>query len=56
MTLQTLFNESKGCFTYESICSLGIQLTNIFERIHCAGYVYNDLNLDNLLLNIDVDR
>ena len=28
---------------------------NILERIHRAGFIYNDLKLDNLLLDADVD-
>ena len=35
--------------------SFGIQLINILEKIHRAGFVYNDLKLDNLLLDADVD-
>ena len=42
-------------FTTESIYSLGIQILHIFERIHATGYVYNNLNPDNLLLDYDVD-
>ena len=37
-------------FSKESILSLGIQLINILEQIHSAGYVYNDLKLDNLMV------
>lgn len=55
MSLQKLFGERDARFTNEQILSLGIQLTNIFERIHMAGYVYNDLNLDNLLFDYDTD-
>ena len=39
----------------ESIYSLGIQILYIFERLHTTGFVYNNLNLDNLLLDNDVD-
>lgn len=39
----------------ESIYSLGIQILYIFERLHTSGFVYNNLNLDNLLLDNDVD-
>lgn len=35
--------------------SLGIQLINILESIHQAGYVYNDLKLDNLMLDYGID-
>ena len=30
-------------------------MLNIFEQIHSAGYVYNDLKLDNLLFDFGVD-
>ena len=33
---------------------MGIQLINILEKIHAAGLVYNDLNLDNILLDYGV--
>ena len=35
--------------------SFGIQLLNILEKIHEVGFVYNDLKLDNLLLDANVD-
>ena len=31
---------------------LGIHLLNIFEAIHDSGLVYNDLKLDNILLDM----
>lgn len=43
-------------FASDQICSLGIQLVNILEQIHAAGYVYNDLKLDNLMLDYDVSK
>lgn len=55
MTLHDLFQARKGQFSGASIYSLGIQLLNIFEQIHTAGFVFNDLKLDNLLFDIDVD-
>ena len=56
MTLHDLFQARKGHFSGASIYSLGIQLLNIFEQIHTAGFVFNDLKLDNLLFDIDVDE
>jgi serine/threonine protein kinase len=43
--------ESRGYqISKESVFNLGLQLLNILEQIHSAGYVYNDLKLDNILL------
>lgn len=56
MNLEDLFQRRKNQFTKQQIWSLGIQLLNMLERIHEAGYVYNDLKLDNLLLNIKADK
>ena len=50
MDLNKLFGKRKCFFTNESIYSLGIQLISIFEQIHLAGFVFNDLKLDNLVL------
>ena len=50
MNLQTFFDKRKE-FSDKSIYSLGIQLLNIFEQIHEAGFVYNDLKLDNLMID-----
>jgi serine/threonine protein kinase len=29
---------------------LGIKLLEIYEKVHMAGYTYNDLKLDNILI------
>ena len=55
MNLHELFNKKNGSFTEESIYSLGIQLLNILEKVHRAGFIFNDLKLDNLLLDFDAD-
>ena len=43
-------------FSKEQVYSFGIQLINILEKIHRAGFVYNDLKLDNLLLDPDINE
>ena len=53
MTLQTLVE--KYTLSKESVYSLGIQLLNIFEQIHAEGFVYNDLKLDNLMVEHEFD-
>ena len=41
--------------TNESIYSFGIQLLKILEQVHSAGFIYNVLKFDNLLLDFDTD-
>ena len=55
MNLLDLLRARDINYTEESIFSLGIQLLNILEKVHSAGFVFNDLKLDNLLLDFDAD-
>lgn len=55
LTIHELFHSRGGQLTTESIYSLGIQLVNILEQIHSAGFVFNDLKLDNLLFDFGVN-
>lgn len=52
--LNDVFKKRNAIFSKKQIYSLGIQLVNILERIHDAGLVYNDLKLDNLMLDYDM--
>ena len=52
INLQDLFNEKKK-FSRMLVYSLGIQIINILEQIHSAGFVFNDLKPDNLMLDHD---
>ena len=49
--LESLFRRRRDLFTKEAIYRLGIKVLDILEQIHLAGYVYNDIKLDNLLLS-----
>lgn len=51
INLQKLFYARNASLPKEAVYSLGIQLLAIMEKIHAAGYVFNDLKLDNLLLD-----
>lgn len=51
INLESLFQCRNNQFSKESTYFLGIQLLNMLQQVHEAGYVYNDLKLDNLLLN-----
>ena len=46
-----LFNKKNYLFTPNSIYSLGIQNLNILEQIQEAGFIFNDLKLDNILID-----
>jgi serine/threonine protein kinase len=39
--------------SHESVFQIGLQLLDILEMIHNAGYIYNDLKLDNILLGYE---
>ena len=55
MDLEKLFEKHGHQWSLKSICSLTTQLIDIFKVIHEAGYVFNDLKLDNLLLDFGID-
>ena len=42
-------------FTEKTVLQIGIQLLDSFRMIHEAGYTYNDLKLDNVLIGDDKD-
>ena len=48
--LENLFRHQRDLFTKQSIYSLAIKIIDMLEQIHAAGFIYNDLKLDNLLL------
>ena len=55
VNLHELFVKRRAKFSTESIYSLGLQVLDILELVHKAGLVFNDLKLDNLLLDYGVD-
>ena len=48
--LDRLFTEHKHRFSLKTVLQIGIQLVDILDRIHTAGYTYNDLKLDNIVI------
>jgi len=47
--LEDFYSELE-CFSKKTIFQLGIKLIDCLQRIHEAGYTYNDLKLDNILI------
>jgi serine/threonine protein kinase len=48
--LDTWFEKFKFKLSNESILDLAQQILQIMREIHSAGYAYNDLKLDNLMV------
>lgn len=44
-----LFEQNEP-FSVRSVLKMGISLLNSLSLIHDAGYIYNDLKLDNLVV------
>ena len=51
-SLQSIVRKQKESLNLSSVLNLGIHLLNILEAIHDSGLVYNDLKLDNILLDM----
>ena len=39
--------------SFLSVCNLALSLLDILEEIHNAGFVYNDMKLDNIMVGQD---
>ena len=44
------FCEMNLQFSAKTNYQIGIRLINIYRQIHSAGYIYNDLKLENILV------
>lgn len=53
LNLSSLFYLRNWQLSEASVYSLGIQLIDVLELIHTTGYIFNDLKLENLLLDYD---
>ena len=49
-SLENYFSKH-GMPSKQDILRIGSSVLEVLEKIHAAGYVYNDLKLDNILLN-----
>lgn len=49
--LETYFESQKRVLHKSSIYHLGLACLDLLEQIHQAGYIYNDLKLDNLMVD-----
>ena len=48
--LQQVFQAKQSLFTTKMACDIALQIVDMLEAVHEAGYVFNDLKLDNLVL------
>lgn len=48
--LDSIFESTDRNFSRETIYDVGVAILNSLEITHNAGYVYNDLKLDNLMV------
>ena len=48
--LYQFFEQCGNYLSRVSVYSLGINLIDILEKIHNAGFVYNDLKPENIML------
>ena len=45
-------HKEKVTLSSASIFNLGLKLLDILELIHSSGYVYNDLKLENIVIDL----
>ena len=50
--LDRYFTDVESNFSKKTVLHLGISLLKSLEIIHDAGYIYNDLKLDNILVDL----
>lgn len=48
--LDSIFEKHQFKFEAKTIYQIGIQILEIFEKIHYSGFTYNDLKLDNIMI------
>ena len=49
--LDQVFEQNRKSLSNASVFEIGLKIIDILEAIHESGYVYNDLKLQNIMLN-----
>ena len=44
-----MFKNQKDLFNPNLVFRIGLKLLTLLEEVHQSGYVYNDLNLENIM-------
>ena len=52
MNLQEYLSKLKGMLKIEKIMDVASKIVSIFKYTHCAKRTYNDLKLQNIMINI----
>lgn len=55
MNLAKYLNKINGIHKIEKIIDISIKLVTIFKYIHCAKRTFNDLKLENIMVNTKGD-
>lgn len=51
--MESYFERHKHSLSKASILDIALSTLNMIEGVHLAGYTYNDLKLDNIMLGFD---
>ena len=50
MNISTYFQSQNKKISKKSVYDFGLRVLELLETIHAAGYTYNDLKLENILV------
>lgn len=53
LNLKQIFLSDNKVWSKFSVLAVGLQLIDIYASIHEAGFTFNDLKLDNILLDFE---
>ena len=54
-TLENYIHKMDYKLSKISVYNIGLQLLRNLETIHAAGFVYNDMKLDNIMMNFSAN-